>query len=257
MTVSTNFGAAAGDYATFRVGFPDSLFDRLSQFGIGTPGQAIVDLGTGTGTLARGFARRGARVIGVDPDARMLEQAGRMAIDEGVLVDFRVGRAEAIPVGGGEVDIVTAGQCWHWFDGDAAARECARVATPDGRVIVAHFDWLPLPGSAVLATEALIEARNPSWRYGGGNGIHTQSLAPLGAAGFRLEEMFAYDVDVLYTPDAWRGRIRASAGVGASMTAEDVASFDAELARLLAADFPGDLLAVPHRVFAIVASRSR
>jgi len=58
MTVSgTNFGKAAEDYGTFRVGFPESIFDRLAEFNVGTPDDTVVDLGTGTGTLARGFAR--------------------------------------------------------------------------------------------------------------------------------------------------------------------------------------------------------
>ena len=256
MTMSTNFGAAAADYAKFRAGFPDSLFDRLSGFGVGLRGQAIVDLGTGTGTLARGFARQGARVTGVDPDSRMLEQARQLAQSEDVSVDWRVGKAEAIPLGDGTMDILSAGQCWHWFDGAQAAREFARVARPDGRIVIAHFNWLPLPGSMVLATERLIETHNPSWPYGGSIGIHTQSLAPLAAVGFKVDELFAYDVDVPYTPEAWRGRIRASAGVGASMTPEGVASFDTALARLLETEFPGDVLTAPHRVFAIIYSRS-
>lgn len=60
MTVSaTNFGKAAGDYGTFRAGFPESLFDRLAEFGVGLPDHAVIDLGTGIGTLARGFALQG------------------------------------------------------------------------------------------------------------------------------------------------------------------------------------------------------
>src|SRR3990172_8874953 len=52
-----DFGKAAEDYARYRKGFPDSFFKRLLQDGIGMPGQSILDLGTGTGSLARGFAR--------------------------------------------------------------------------------------------------------------------------------------------------------------------------------------------------------
>ncbi|MEM8709038.1 MAG: methyltransferase domain-containing protein, partial [Actinomycetota bacterium] len=63
----TGFGNAAADYATHRAGFPDELFDRLAPHGIGRSGQRVVDLGTGTGTVARQLARRGCSVIGVDP----------------------------------------------------------------------------------------------------------------------------------------------------------------------------------------------
>ena len=166
--------------------------------------------------------------------------------------------AEALPVEDREADLISAGQCWHWFNGEAAANEFARVVRlgvradrRQGRVLVAHFDWLPTPGSIVAATERLIVKHNPAWKGVGGDGIHTESLPPLWASGFRNFEMFGYDVDAAYTPEAWRGRVRASAGIGASLGSEALAAFDAELAAILAAHFPGDVLKVPHRVWAL------
>jgi SAM-dependent methyltransferase len=96
--MKTNFGAAAEDYARFRAGFPDSLFDRLAAFGIGTSGETVVDVGTGTGTLARGFARRGCKVIGIDPDDRLLNQARQLDLTASVTIDYKIGYAEAIPL---------------------------------------------------------------------------------------------------------------------------------------------------------------
>ena len=52
------------------------------------------------------------------------------------------------------------------------------------------------------------------------------------------------------------GRIRASAGVGASMSTEQVNIFDTELAELLAKNFSSEPLSVPHRVFALMAKCS-
>lgn len=73
MVSGTSFGKAAEDYGTFRAGFPDSVFDRLAEFDVGLPDQTLIDLGTGTGSLARGFALRGCKVIGVDTDRRMID----------------------------------------------------------------------------------------------------------------------------------------------------------------------------------------
>ena len=56
-----------------------------------------------------------------------------------------------------------------------------------------------------------------------------------------------------YGHRAWRGRIRASAGVAASLGPEAVAAFDAEHATLLATGFPSEPLDVPHRVWALTA----
>ena len=250
-----SFGAAADYYAAFRAGFPDSFFDRITVRGLGVAGQVLVDLGTGTGTLARGFAARGASAIGVDPDARLLEQARRLSAEARLAVDYREGTAEAIPVPDASADIVTAGQCWHWFDADRAAAECARVLRPGGWMVIGHFDWLPAPGSVVEATERLIQRHNPAWKWGGGNGFHPHEVADLERAGFTDIETFSYGVDVPYAPEGWRGRIRASAGVGASLTPEKVDAFDAELAALLEEKFPDGVVVTPHRVFAIVARR--
>jgi len=249
-----DFGRTASDDALHRAGFPERFFERLAVLGIGRLGQVVIDVGAGTGTVARGLARRGCTVIGVDPSGALLAQARALAVAEGLRVDFREGRAEALPVEDAAVDVVAAGQCWHWFDRTRAAAEARRVLRPGGRVVIAHFDWLPLPGSAVEATEALVLAYNPAWAFAGGTGLHPAWLADLSGAGFVDLETASFDVAVTYSHEAWRGRIRASAGVAASLPADDVARFDAEHASLLAARFP-DPVEAPHRVWWVTGRR--
>ena len=103
---------------------------------------SFLDLGTGTGTLARGFALRGCHVTGIDPSAQMLEQAKELDQQAGVEVEYRVAKAEATRLPDASFDIVTAGQCWHWFDRPTAAQEVKRILKPGGTIIIAHFDWL-------------------------------------------------------------------------------------------------------------------
>lgn len=251
--MNVNFGLTAKDYATHRAGFPGSFFERVGAYGVGLPSQTIVDLGTGTGTVARGFAQRGGQVMGIDPSVSLMAQAKQLDELAGVVVEYRVGRAEETGLAAQSVDVVSAGQCWHWFDRPRAAQEVARILRPDGVVVIAHFDWLPLKGNVVEATEQLIMKHNPQWHLGGGYGLYPAWLRDLGEAGFRQIETFSYDEPAIYTPVAWRGRIRASAGVGASLSPEQVAIFDQELATILAEKYPGEQLAIPHRVFAVIA----
>ena len=250
--MNPNFGLTSKDYAQHRAGFPDSMFERLAALGVGVAGQSVVDLGTGTGSLARGLACRGCRVLGIDPAAEMLAEARALDKLAGVRVEYRQGKAESTGLPDASLDVVTAGQCWHWLDRPKAAAEAKRLLTPGGTVVIAHFDWIPLAGNVVRATEELIEQHNPDWHMGGGFGLYPQWLRDLGEAGFLDLRSFTYDVDVPYSPEAWRGRIRASAGVGGSLPATGVADFDRALGQLLAERFPAEILPVPHRLFAVI-----
>lgn len=257
MAVSgTDFGKAAADYGAFRAGFPESIFDRLAQFDVGLHGQTLIDLGTGTGTLARQFALRGCEVIGLDPDPRMIDQAQKLDRQSQVQIRYVTAKAESTGLDDATADVVTAGQCWHWFDRPRAIAEVMRLLKPGGRLVIAHFDWLPLVGNVVEATEGLILQYNPDWNFDGGLGMYPQWLPDLSAADIRSIQTFSYDVAVPYTPEAWRGRIRASAGV-AALDEDAARRFDADHAEMLSTRFPASVLDVPHRVFAIVAETAK
>ncbi len=248
----SDFGNTSNDYRIHRAGFPNSFFQRVEAYEIGLPGQYIVDLGTGTGSLARGFALKGCKVIGIDPDPRMLEQARTIDAERCAKVEYLKASAEITSLDSSSVDVVTAGQCWHWFDRPRAVSEVARILKPGGRLLIAHFDWLPLKGNCVEATEKLILHYSPKWRGANGWGIHPWWLRDLGEADYRNIETFSYDEPVLYDHQSWRGRIRASAGI-ASLSEADRTLFDQALAELLQESFPSEPLSVPHRVFAIIA----
>ncbi|MGW2278684.1 class I SAM-dependent methyltransferase [Streptomyces sp. NPDC001770] len=251
--LNPDFGLTAEDYTRHRAGFPPEIIERLGRLGAQVRDRDVLDLGTGTGSLARLFARAGARVTGIDPAAALLEQARGLDRQAGVEIAYEVATAEDTGLADSSFDVVSAGQCWHWFDAPEAAAEVGRLLRPGGRAVIAHFDWLPLPGNVVAATEELITAYNPAWNLGGGTGLYPRWLTDLATAGFGAIETFSFDLDVPYTPQAWTGRIRASAGVGASLTPERVETFSADLDRILRDRFPGDVLHVPHRTWAVVA----
>ncbi|KLN59903.1 methyltransferase [Kiloniella spongiae] len=252
-----DFGKTAQDYAKHRAGFPTLIFDLLKERSIGITGQSLVDLGTGTGTLARGFAARGVEVTGIDPSEAILEQARLMAQDEGIRVTFQRGSSEATGLASGNFDVVTAGQCWHWFEAAKTTKECLWLLKPGGYLVICHFDWLPLPGNVVSATENLISKHNPAWEMSGGTGIYPQWTIDMATGGFEAIETFSQDLLVRYSHEDWRGRIRASAGVSASLSPEDVVAFDKEHADLLHREFSADPLFIPHRLWCAVARKPK
>ena len=253
-----NFGRTALDYARYRAGFPDRFYDRLFNGGWIAAGNSILDVGTGTGTVARGLTKRGCNVVGLDPSIELVEQAKVLDSAVHVKIDYVIATAEQTGLPSHSFDAVTAGTCWHWFDRRLAALESRRLLKPGGRLIIAHQDWLGLSGNVVEATEALIREHNPAWGEGavyceGNQGGTTEPLwfNDLHAAEFKDIESFTFHVDVAYSHEAWLGRIRASAGVAASMSPDQVARFSDAHRAMLAHDFRDDPLRIPHRVFAV------
>jgi len=215
----------------------------------------ILDLGTGTGTIARTLAGLGHRVTATDIDADMLQAARDLADRQQVDVNFRIQPSENTGLDDGTFDLITAGQCWHWFDRAAAAKEAHRLLKPGGRLMICHFDWLPLPGNMVEVTERLILKYNPNWKAGGGTGIYPAWFGDLASGGFTGIQSFSYDEDARYSQQAWVGRIEASAGI-ATLPAKKRAAFKLELAAFLAQTYGDSKLMVPHRIFCVWGNKT-
>jgi SAM-dependent methyltransferase len=258
-----DFARTAADYARHRAGFPIELVKRLAAHGIARPGARVVDLGTGPGGLARLFAQRGCEVTGVDIAGPLLEQARRLDREAGLTIDYVEAPAEATGLATGAFDVVSAGQCWHWFDRPAAAHEAMRLLRDGGAIVIAHLDWLALAGNVVEATQELILRFTPAgapahgpWQFAHGTGVYPQWLIDLQEAGFTGLETFSFDVELPYTHVAWVGRLRASAPIAGTLEEESVRAFSAELTGLLAQRFPEEPLGVPHRVWAVTARKT-
>jgi len=146
-------GTAADVYEEF---FVPALFlqwaGRVADAAQIAAGQKVLDVACGTGVLAREAARRvqpGGTVTGLDRNEGMLDVARRKAPD----IDWRLGRAEALPFEDGATDAVLSQFGLMFFeDRRAALQEMWRVLRPGGRMAVAVWDALDRnPGYAALA----------------------------------------------------------------------------------------------------------
>jgi SAM-dependent methyltransferase len=122
---AAGYGRSAPAYERGRPGYPQAAVDFLAASLRLSPGRTVVDLAAGTGKLTGPLLATGAEVIAVEPVAEM-----RAALPPGArTVD---GTAEAMPLSTASADAVVVAQAFHWFDGDAALTEIARVLRPDG-----------------------------------------------------------------------------------------------------------------------------
>jgi ubiquinone/menaquinone biosynthesis C-methylase UbiE len=96
----------------------------------------IVDLGCGTGRFTEPLAERfRARVIGVDPSGKMLDQARRKTASQ--RVEFVHASAEALPLGSHSVDLIYMSMVYHHLtDPTTTARQCVRILRKGGRMLV-------------------------------------------------------------------------------------------------------------------------
>lgn len=119
-----SFGSAARRYDRYRPGYAPAAM----AWAVGEGPRRVVDLGAGTGILSRLLRGLGHDVIAIEPDEQMRIQLH--AASPGITV--LGGAAEAIPLADRSVDAVVAGQAYHWFDGERAHPELARVLRPGG-----------------------------------------------------------------------------------------------------------------------------
>ena len=125
--VAEGFGGDAGRYDRARPTYPADLIARIVA---ASPGPDFLDAGCGTGISSRLLQAAGCRVLGVDPDPRMAEQARAGG------TQAEVARFEDWDPAGRTFDAVTAAQAWHWVDPVAGAAKAAAVLRPGGRLAV-------------------------------------------------------------------------------------------------------------------------
>ena len=101
----------------------------MAFFGGLTPQWVVADVGSGPGNLTRLFLDNGNPVVGVEPNREMRE-AGERLLRGYPTYTRMAGTAEATEIADASVDLVTAGQAFHWFDQARARQEFARILRP-------------------------------------------------------------------------------------------------------------------------------
>src|SRR6516225_847812 len=133
------FNADARKYAVSDVHRAGPSLPVLLDFAAPSREDYALDVATGTGHTALAVARRVKGAVGLDIASKMLEQARRLAIEQGISnCEFIEGSAEALPFPSGQFSLVTSRLAPHHFPrADVFLAEVQRVLARDGRFVMA------------------------------------------------------------------------------------------------------------------------
>ena len=248
-----DFGRTANDYGRYRDIYPASFYETLLGFGIGTPSQRILDLGTGTGVIPRNMARHGAAWIGADISPDQVSAARALSQDRGLDIEYIVCPADKVPLADRSVDGVTACQCFWYFDIETTIPEVHRLLRPGGRFAILSMVGLPR-GSEILAkSEELVLKFNPTWSSADFDRRRLEPPDWLGSL-FSVIALHDYVEDFPFTRESWCGRMRTCRGVGASLPPEMVEAYDREHYQALC-EIADEAFTIPHQLIFQVYQR--
>jgi SAM-dependent methyltransferase len=128
---TTRFSDRVDNYINYRPHYPIDIIKFLTENGMLDIHSVVADIGSGTGISCEPFLENGNVVIGVEPNTEMREAAERLLAK---YEKFRSvsGSAEATGLEKESVDLVVAGQAFHWFDAVKSRVEFERILKPGG-----------------------------------------------------------------------------------------------------------------------------
>lgn len=242
-----DFGKTSEDYAKYRDIYPVSMYEKLISFGIGKSNQRILDLGSGTAVLPINLHHTGALFTATDISENQIEYGKMLAEKKGFSdIDFKVCSAENTGFSDNSFDVVTAVQCFQYFDAEKASREIRRILKPDGLFCKIFMDWLPKEDSIIEEMEHTVLKYSPDWN-GCGFEKYRYSYPEWAENSFKIETIHSYDVTLNFSKDAWLGRVKSCRGVGASLSEEKLKEFESEY-RALLEKYETDILQLKHQI---------
>jgi SAM-dependent methyltransferase len=144
------FATTVALYEELRPPYPPAFFREVVQRLALDKQHALIDLGTGPGLLALGFAPYVGRIVGVDPEPAMLAAAKKAAERASQPFTLIAGKAEDLPDDVGHFDVVTIGRALHWMEREPTLKRLERLVAPEGVILVCasfsardgHNGWL-------------------------------------------------------------------------------------------------------------------
>lgn len=223
-----DWGKTSEDYAKYRDIYPKEFYEQLASLSIGIRGQQALDIGTGTGVIPRNMYSYGAEWTGVDISENQIAYANSLCREAGMDIKFFVSAAEDMDFPAGSFDVITACQCFMYFDKEVLLPLLHDFLKPDGHLCVLYMAWLPFESEIANTSEELVLKYNPAWS-GGGMTRYELDTPPWCGELFAPVDLLTFDCPVAFTRESWHGRIKACRGIGASSLSDaEIAAWEKE-----------------------------
>lgn len=225
-----DWGRVSSDYARYRDIYPQEFYDKIVNRGLCVKGQSVLDLGTGTGVLPRNLYGYGAKWTATDISENQIEQAKRLS--KGMAIDYYTVSAENLHFPDDNFDVITACQCFWYFDHRQVLPNLVRMLKQGGSLLVLYMAWMPYEDKIAGASEKLVLKYSPDWS-GAGEKLHPIVIPDCYCQYFESTYREEYPLKVHFTRKTWNGRMKACRGIGASLTEDEIDSWEHEHLQLL------------------------
>lgn len=227
-----DFGRTSTDYGKYRDIYTKEFYQKLLDNWLCVSGQNVLDIGTGTGVLPRNLYEYGANFTGTDISENQIIEARLLAKKLNMDISFQCLPTEKIDFPKGSFDVVTACQCFTYFDHKIVAPLIHKVLKPGGRFAVLYMAWLPFEDKIAEKSEKLVLKFNPDWT-GNGEERHRNFISSDYNEFFHIEQEEIFDVYVPFSRESWNGRMKTCRGIEASLSENEVEKFSFEHQRVL------------------------
>jgi SAM-dependent methyltransferase len=131
----SRFSDRVENYVKYRPHYPKEVIDYLKTHGVLKDDSIIADIGSGTGISSELFLENGNTVYGVEPNAEMREAAENIFKDSPKFISLNA-TAEDTTLKDSSIDLIIAGQAFHWFDVEKTKIEFKRILKPERNVVL-------------------------------------------------------------------------------------------------------------------------